>query len=1744
MRRFAALPLSALLVSLLVPQAAASSAPADQRASVPVQVVQAETVHRAKPPKPAMSVAARHEQVEQDLPKVGHGFDLTKANSATGNEKSAAPAVDWSISNERYAPFRKPAFTVWGDAIVDFSGPVVANSWTVDMAVVDVASGQEISLPSQPLFCGGACRTAAIWSDTLGAGLTPGRLYKGKFRVRNSSTSSPWFTLSQSQPALFTPGIPGDLAGQCACNAGSQAYRGDPVNTATGAFVESFTDVQGTGPGVPLQVSRFYSSLSTAVSSFGKGWSWAYDSSLTASASEVAVRFADGATIKFTKDAGGAWQSPAAVKQRLRPVGTGWELRTSDGTTYRYDAAGLLTGIVDAGGIGVALAYSGGKLATVTERSGRVATLTWDADRIAKLSLSDGREVSYGYTSGLLTQVTDVRGQATSYGYDASGRIVTVTDALGRQTTKNTYDATTGRVSSQTNATGDVTGFEWDEARGESDTIDPNGGVWTDLYSGGVLVAHYGPDGRRTTYDYDGRLNKVLITDPRFAETVMTYDARDNMLTRTASAPLSYVESWTYDDEDNITSATDGRGQKTILTYDTANRLMSSTDPGGGKTELTYTAVGQLATQKTPAGHVTTMDYDTAGNLIAKTSPLGFVERLEYDAAGRVIASRDPRGSVEGSTPEEYTTHFTYDAAGNILTTTAPDDAVTTNVYDEVGKLSSATVANAGGTVLSATGYRYDAAGRTVETSDAAGVTSTTKFDSRGNRSESTDATGAKTTYSYDSMNRTASMTTPRGYETGADPAAFTWSYTYDANGNQLTSTDGAGRQTKQTFDVLNRVSTVTAPGGGVTTTTYDGAGNVLTSKDPLGRITTNVYDAAGRLQSTAVPGLQPTTYTYDLDGHQLSMKSPSGGSVTTWTYDADGRQITQTDPRGNVSGGTPADYTTTYGYDPAGNQTTQTDKLGKVTTQAYDPSNNVTSERDPLGNTTSYAYDALQRLTSVTSPVASATTTYTYDSVGNLAERKDPRDGVTKYGYNPRGDLTSVIDPLDRKQTFGYDAEGNVTEIIKARGYASGDLPAYTIRQAYDLRGLRTSLTTASTAANATFGYDADGLLKTYTDVTGTTTLTRDTAGQLTGVTQPQGNYGYTYTPYGEVLTRTQPGSVTSTYGYDTDGRATTLTSDGQTTGFGYDADSHLTSIVYPATSGYTQTRTYDRTGDIAAVANQKSGATTPLSRYDYTRDANHNPTVVKRTRGTTVYNEAFEYDAANRITKNCLDATTCTGAAASVGYSYDASGNRLTEDRAGVTNPGTTAYSYDAANQIINRTDPGGTVTPYSYNADGQLEGNRTWDVLGRITTETTGTQTTSFTYDALGLRRTVANTAGTKKLSWDINNPIPMIGVETRTDASLWRHRYAPDGTAVYVEHPAKTYPRSLLFGDALGSITDVLDQTGGARWRYGYEPFGAKRTTEKLNTTAEDPSLGFTGAYLEPTTGNYHVRARDLDPSGTFLSPDPLAPDLADPYVTAYAYANQQPTLLTDPTGLTPKSLGDFWDGLKAVGKKLGEVGRTEPQTRGRQIAVGIGGGAASLGDIRLGGGQTDLSRSTYYGWTADHLGVDGTEGGAILGELIFASMPIPGAGAAGVGTACRAAELARLGLMPTDAARALKIATEAARSGAGADNVVNGLRLAQQLARESASSAFTGSGKLNPGAISGANLIIPGNKLGNKALIQRLTADGSDIADWGKYTSRTYQSLSGNFQVHFYMNRRTGAVDYGYDYKVIFNGVPR
>ncbi|WPO76427.1 RHS repeat-associated core domain-containing protein [Streptomyces sp. KN37] len=119
-------------------------------------------------------------------------------------------------------------------------------------------------------------------------------------------------------------------------------------------------------------------------------------------------------------------------------------------------------------------------------------------------------------------------------------------------------------------------------------------------------------------------------------------------------------------------------------------------------------------------------------------------------------------------------------------------------------------------------------------------------------------------------------------------------------------------------------------------------------------------------------------------------------------------------------------------------------------------------------------------------------------------------------------------------------------------------------------------------------------------------------------------------------------------------------------------------------------------------------------------------------------------------------------------------------------------------------------------------------------------------------------------------------------------------------------------------------------------------------------------GYTGARHEPTTGNLDLHARQYDTTtGRFTRPGPAARDLTAPYVSAYAYADNVPSALTDPSGLSPddpdnervddvgEALGIFKDAFVDVAKSpfvfLGDL---------KDTATGENGGAGAFIDKYL------------------------------------------------------------------------------------------------------------------------------------------------------------------------------------------------
>jgi YD repeat-containing protein len=151
---------------------------------------------------------------------------------------------------------------------------------------------------------------------------------------------------------------------------------------------------------------------------------------------------------------------------------------------------------------------------------------------------------------------------------------------------------------------------------------------------------------------------------------------------------------------------------------------------------------------------------------------------------------------------------------------------------------------------------------------------------------------------------------------------------------------------------------------------------------DPRGGVTTNVYDPQGRVTSQTDPMGRTTTFAYTPAGTTITFPN---GAVTVEGY-TQGRLVSETQAYG-----TPEAATWAYAYDPAtAALTSVTNPDGETTTYAYDTQGNVTSVTDALGRTTAATYNSFNEPTSVTTP-SGETTTYTYDTDGNLLSVSTP---------------------------------------------------------------------------------------------------------------------------------------------------------------------------------------------------------------------------------------------------------------------------------------------------------------------------------------------------------------------------------------------------------------------------------------------------------------------------------------------------------------------------------------------------------------------------------------------------------------------------------------------------------------------------------------------------------------------------------------------------------------------------------
>ena len=922
---------------------------------------------------------------------------------------------------------------------------------------------------------------------------------------------------------------------------------GEPVNVTNGNVWLQQHDYHLSAIGFPIDVTRTYNSDSSRIGPFGRGWStlldqniFVYDSNL------VRLSDTDGRTTYFGRpvgSGGGLTALQGDFYGQLSQSGGGFTLTTADGNVLQFDSSGKLLSLTDRNSNTTTLSYgANGFLASVTDPFARVLTVNTDANGQV-LSISDtlGTIATYTYgASKQLLSVTYADNSAYNFAYDGNLRLTSVTDALGNILESHTYDG-----------------------QGRAITSERHGGV--EHYT-----LNYVSSAETQVTDAMGRLSKYTIDRSKTRNVVTRLEGVCG-----CGGGGSQVQTWTYDNQLNVTAKTDALGHTISYTYDGNGNILTETDVTGTITH-TYNQFSQELTRTNQLNGVTTNVYDTSGNRLTTTDALNKDTTFTYDSHGLILTVTDARGKV---------TTFTYDTKGNRTQTVDAGGNVTLYFWDARSRLTKLKDASSRSTL-----YGYDAAGRVNKITHPDLSFVTFGYDLAGRRTTQTDERSNTTTYAYDNAYRLTTVT---------DAANQATTLGYDVMSNQTSRTDALGRVINYEYDDFNRlVKTIFPPASaGATrlfeTIAYDAVGNVTQKTDAAGRVTSYGFDNANRLTSSTDADTKTTSYGYDALSRITSVLDPLSQNYQ-FGYDAMSRvtQIT----RGGVS--------MSYVYDAAGNRTQRTDYNGLVTNYTIDHLNRVSAITYPT-RTVTYGYNFRNQVTSAANE--NGTVYIFYDNRYRVQTFSDPFFYGLQYTYDKVGNRTKLSVNGATYATYTYDAVNRLTEIkdganlsfpqtydaanrLLTRSAPNGVTSTYS----YDGLDRITSLVHSSggnVLIGNTYNYDNVSNISGWTNSSGSHSYVYDVVDRLTSAThssQPNEAYSYdaggnrtssalngTYS-YQSVnkLTRTSAAS----YSYDNNGNPVSRTDGSGTTLFGWDEENRLTQVTLP--SGLVVNYKYDGLG------------------------------------------------------------------------------------------------------------------------------------------------------------------------------------------------------------------------------------------------------------------------------------------------------------------------------------------------------------------------------------------------------------------------------------------------------------------------------------------------------------------------------------------------------------------------------------
>jgi RHS repeat-associated protein len=892
-------------------------------------------------------------------------------------------------------------------------------------------------------------------------------------------------------------------------------------------------------------------------------------------------------------------------------------------------------------------------------------------------------------------------------------------------------------------------------------------------------------------------------------------------------------------------------GEKLARVIDTVGRAVNVAWQGRRIASLTVVAGG--------SGAVVTYDYDRRGRLRTVTDPLGHAEWFEYDGASRMVSTTTRSGAT-----------FAYEyegGSGRCKATYGPEGLFAVHLT------------------------RYEDEHRTVTDGEEPRVVM------------------------WNDKGLPERILLPDG--TRLEEAA------YDADGLVIARANGAGEGWQFWNDERGRRIRTIDPGGQVTAFEYSGD-CLARTVGPDGQATCYAHDDRGALIRIDYAWGEQAHLRHDAKGRITELEDASGR--TAFEYDDENNLVAETDGRGSR---------TTYRYDGFGRAVARRDALGRETRVTYDPRGRRTSITQADGTTTTFGYDAAGNLARVVDPLG-GTTRFHYTGFRALSRVVGPDGWTWRIEHTKHERVRRVVNPLGEEYVFERDLAGRVASETTFDGQ--------THRYERDGAGRVTRVTYPDGDARI-FGYDACGRVVRDATRDEARTYARDALGRLSSVvlessegrhetryeldafgrilSEGQGDRRVRYErdAFGRRVARTLPNGATTRYGYE-GARLAAIEHAGTRVTFGRDAlgrevtrdtgtlrmaseysDADRLVALRVESSGAAgeppstlvhRRFAYDRVGRLTQVDDDRWGET----RYAY--DKRDQVVEVRRAAGleTFAYDPAGSiletlrsFEGARRQEKHEVGPGNLVASAGATKFAYDKRGRRVRKSTRTEADAGeTTAYEWDARDQLRAATLPDGTRVAFAYDALGR-----------RVRRESKGpsgpARVTEYVWDGTVLAMEVDSGEGVRTFVHAPDTFVPLLQEERGE-------------VFAYVVDPAGT-PRELL------------DQDGSVAWSAAHGAWGdivAEHVDPKVRARIGRPvrsPFRLLGQIADDALGLAFTMYRAFDPAiGRWCTPDPLGLRGGK---NLFGFGGS-PMNDVDPLGLTPHGMGQFPPGSTIVDDK--------------------------------------------------------------------------------------------------------------------------------------------------------------------------------------------------------------------------------